>query len=32
VALGYVRWKHREVGTAFTVNSQPAEVIAVPVR
>lgn len=28
VALGYVRWKHREVGTRFTVNDQPAEVIA----
>jgi folate-binding protein YgfZ len=31
VALGYVRWKHREVGTQFTVNGQPAEVIEVPI-
>jgi folate-binding protein YgfZ len=30
VALGYVRWKHREVGTQFAVNGQSAEVIAVP--
>jgi tRNA-modifying protein YgfZ len=32
VALGYVRWKHREVGTALTVGDRPAEVIAVPVK
>jgi folate-binding protein YgfZ len=31
VALGYVRWKHREVGTVFIVNDYPAEVITVPI-
>jgi aminomethyltransferase len=32
VALGYVRWKHRDVGTTFTIDDQPAEVIALPIR
>jgi folate-binding protein YgfZ len=28
VALGYVRWKHREPGTPLTIDGQPAEVTA----
>jgi folate-binding protein YgfZ len=32
IALGYVQWKHREVGTTLTVNDRPAEVIAVPTK
>jgi glycine cleavage system aminomethyltransferase T len=27
VALGYVRWKHREPGTVLTIDGRPATVV-----